>query len=122
MNPFERGLQKIRHLRTPEGSNKLGTGIAEKTLLALAITLVGIGGVHSALDIAEREMGIEYPESQSRDGTTYTVRPGDNFWRLNFDRGADPECVARVNGIENPRLIHPGQKIEFPSECQISNK
>lgn len=121
MNPFERGLQRIRYLRTPEGSNKLGIGTAEKTLLTLA-TLLVIGGIHRVLTIAEGGMGIEYLKDQSRDGATYTVRPGDNLFRIGLNLGADPECLARVNGIENPRLIHPGQELKNPPECQTSNK
>lgn len=121
-NRIEEGIQKLRYYTgTPEGRNIVGKETAKNVMRTLGV-LVAIGTIYNTIRIAEGEMGIECPESQSRDGTTYTVKPGDNFWGLNRNFGTDPDCVARENGIENQRLIHPGLKIVFPSECQTSNK
>lgn len=121
-NKIEAGLQKINYyIRTPEGQNELGKETAQNALRTLGILLT-IGTIHSCLNIAEGGVGISEQNKQSRDGITYTVRPGDNLFRIALEWGADYNCLARVNGIEDPRLIHSGQEIKKSSECQISNK
>jgi rare lipoprotein A len=42
----------------------------------------------------------------------YTVKPGDTLWKIGkqlFKR--DPYQIARDNGVTNPNLIRPGQKL-----------
>jgi len=42
----------------------------------------------------------------------YVVKPGDTLWKIGkslFNK--DPKQIAKDNGLSNPDLIHPGQKI-----------
>ncbi|HLO17612.1 MAG TPA: LysM peptidoglycan-binding domain-containing protein [Anaerolineales bacterium] len=44
----------------------------------------------------------------------YIVRPGDTLYRIALRYGTTYTEIARVNGISNPRLIHPGQRLCIP--------
>ena len=50
----------------------------------------------------------------------YVVKPGDTLWKIGkglFNK--DPNQIAKDNGLSNPDLIHPGQKLVIypaPSE------
>lgn len=47
-------------------------------------------------------------------GASYTVRPGDTLGRIARQHGTDVATLARLNGIRNPNLIHPGQVLRVP--------
>jgi rare lipoprotein A len=50
----------------------------------------------------------------------YEVRPGDSLWKIGvrlFHK--DPQQIARDNGLTNPDLIRPGQKLLiYPTEAR----
>jgi rare lipoprotein A len=44
--------------------------------------------------------------------TEYIVKPGDTLWKIGkFLFNKDPKQIAKDNGLSNPDLIHPGQKL-----------
>jgi LysM repeat protein len=45
---------------------------------------------------------------------TYVVRRGDTLYRIALRYGTTYMELARVNGISNPRLIYPGQRLCIP--------
>ena len=54
----------------------------------------------------------------------YEVRPGDSLWKIGvrlFHK--DPQQIARDNGLTNPNLIRPGQKLMiYPTEARSAEK
>ena len=46
---------------------------------------------------------------------TYTVRPGDALPALAARFGTDTATVARLNSLQDPRRIYPGQRLIFPA-------
>ncbi len=54
----------------------------------------------------------------------YEVRPGDSLWKIGvrlFHK--DPQQIARDNGLTNPDLIRPGQKLLiYPTEARTPEK
>jgi rare lipoprotein A len=54
----------------------------------------------------------------------YEVRPGDSLWKIGvrlFHK--DPQQIARDNGLANPDLIRPGQKLLiYPTDPQPAEK
>jgi rare lipoprotein A len=54
----------------------------------------------------------------------YEVRPGDSLWKIGvrlFHK--DPQQIARDNGLTNPNLIRPGQKLLiYPTEARPAEK
>ena len=44
----------------------------------------------------------------------YTVKSGDTLSEIGARHGVDYRVLARVNNIDNPDLIFPGQKIRIP--------
>jgi LysM repeat protein len=45
---------------------------------------------------------------------TYTVKSGDNLFRIAFNCGFTTEQMAAVNGIKYPYIIYPGQVLKYP--------
>lgn len=46
--------------------------------------------------------------------TVYVVRPGDTLWAIALRYGTTPWAIAAVNGLRNPNLIYPGQRLVIP--------
>ncbi|MBO7642825.1 MAG: LysM peptidoglycan-binding domain-containing protein, partial [Alphaproteobacteria bacterium] len=67
--------------------------------------------------IANIKHTFTMPKSTGNDDTYYTVRRGDCLWIIarNFmRRGTLFTIIANRNGIENPDLIFPKQKLQIP--------
>jgi LysM repeat protein len=47
-------------------------------------------------------------------GTTYTVRRGDTLASIAYRNGTTAAAIASANGLGNPNLIYPGQKLRIP--------
>jgi LysM repeat protein len=54
------------------------------------------------------------PPPQDDDGFWYTVKKGDTLGNIGSRYGWGALTLARVNGIKNPDLIYPGQKLWIP--------
>ncbi|MBS69493.1 MAG: peptigoglycan-binding protein LysM [Pseudomonas sp.] len=60
--------------------------------------------------------GVQVVDRNQRDRVTsgqYIVRRGDTLWSIAFRFGWDWRDLARVNGIQPPHVIYPGQQIRF---------
>lgn len=44
----------------------------------------------------------------------YIVRPGDTLWSIALRFGTTPWAIAVTNGLRNPNLIYPGQRLIIP--------
>jgi len=53
-------------------------------------------------------------------GFYYTVRPGDNLFRIALRFGTTIQAIAQANGIVNPRLIRVGQVLWIPSSSSVT--
>jgi hypothetical protein len=47
-------------------------------------------------------------------GETYTVQPGDTLWAIAERCGSTVEELARLNELQDPGLIYPGQVLRLP--------
>ncbi|MBD3326594.1 septal ring lytic transglycosylase RlpA family protein, partial [candidate division KSB3 bacterium] len=64
---------------------------------------------------AHKNDNTEVQSKPSPSFTAYTIQKGDTLWDLATTRFQIPvEELIQLNGIENPRLIQPGQKIQVP--------
>lgn len=52
--------------------------------------------------------------------TIYTVKTGDTLSKIAADFGTSYQTLAQLNGILNPDLIYPGQKLSIPSGSSTS--
>jgi 5'-nucleotidase / UDP-sugar diphosphatase len=57
---------------------------------------------------------VEQPTAEAPT-QTYVVNPGDVLWKIAKQFGLAWEKVAEFNGLKNPHLIFPGQKILIPA-------
>jgi len=55
------------------------------------------------------------PPAPSSGGSTYTVQPGDNLFRIALRYNLSYLYLARYNGIANPSSIYVGQVLRIPS-------
>jgi LysM repeat protein len=51
----------------------------------------------------------------------HTVAAGENLYRIALRYNVTVAAIAQVNGIDNPRLIFPGQRLIIPSATGISS-
>ncbi|HUU00718.1 MAG TPA: LysM peptidoglycan-binding domain-containing M23 family metallopeptidase [Myxococcota bacterium] len=81
----------------------------DKTTFIFAIALLAsaCGG------LAPRGMLTPVPDAEAV-GVFHVVGPGENLISICRDYGSNPQEVAELNGIEDPGLIRPGQKIFIP--------
>ncbi len=81
----------------------------DKTTFILAIALLAsaCGG------LAPRGVLTPVPDAEAV-GVFHVVGPGENLISICRDYGSNPQEVAELNGIEDPGLIRPGQKIFIP--------
>jgi len=54
------------------------------------------------------------PPSPPGGGTSYTVRPGDNLFRIALRYNMNYLDLAQYNGIANPSRIYVGQVLRIP--------
>ncbi len=74
-------------------------GIADPNLIRAGQKLQLAGVAHAA------------PSASVQSGRTYTVQPGDTLSGIAARYATTYQHLAAVNGIENPSLIYPGEKI-----------
>lgn len=55
------------------------------------------------------------PAVPSGRSTTYTVRTGDNLYRIGLSQGVNWLRIARVNGLNWPYTIYPDQQLIIPA-------
>ena len=63
--------------------------------------------------------GVSVVDRNSRERVTsgqYVVRRGDTLWAIAFRFGWDWRDLARVNNIQPPHVIYPGQTIRFSGQ------
>src|SRR5260370_31913402 len=58
--------------------------------------------------------GLVQPVAAQNSGTTYTVQPGDNLYRIGLKFGVSADALAKANGIVNPNIVLVGQKLIIP--------
>lgn len=58
-----------------------------------------------------------YPAKKPTGGSTYTVKKGDTLSEIAKKYGTTVNKLLKDNGIKNPNLIHPGQKIKIGSSA-----
>ena len=53
-------------------------------------------------------------EEQDYSIVMYIVKKDDSLWKIAKKFGSTVDDIVRLNGIENPQVIYPGQKIFIP--------
>ncbi len=52
----------------------------------------------------------------------YVVQPGDTLWSISQKVGIDYNLLVKVNELENPDNIHPGDRLLISDKVTISGK
>lgn len=60
------------------------------------------------------------PAPEPSGETVYTVQSGDTMWAIAQKYGTDYKTIADYNGVENPSMIYPGQKLKIPGTGVIT--
>ena len=69
---------------------------------------------YSVRNYADLTEGTGEPEKPGTADTVYTVKSGDTLWGIGQKFGVPYQTIAQYNGISDPSLIYPGQKIKIP--------
>jgi LysM repeat protein len=55
-------------------------------------------------------------------GPSYVVVPGDSLWAIGIRESVDWRVIARLNGIDAPFVIYPGEKLVLPGPASTEVK
>ena len=99
---------------------RLGSGYRWKEIAAANPRLK-----NSTKILIGEQLRLPFPESFSDlRKRTHRVNAGDSLWKLAraaFGNGTAWLCLAHANPeIQNPDLLLPGQKVQFPEHCGVS--
>lgn len=84
----------------------IARGCASGGLLASLILLGGcVAGTPAPIEDRRSPARVQDPREY------YTVLPGDTLYSIAFRFGLDYRSVGRINGIAQPYIIYPGQRI-----------
>ena len=90
-----------------------------KNKVQMPISRQGKESFSSLLTSRMKETGKDQPPEKGK-AIEYEVRPGDSLWKIGarlFHK--DPQQIALDNGLTNPDLIRPGQKLLiYPTETE----
>ncbi|HNM97482.1 MAG TPA: LysM domain-containing protein, partial [Marmoricola sp.] len=64
----------------------------------------------------ERKARREERREEREEHKTYVVKSGDTLSEIGARFGVDWRDIARINHVENPDLIFPGQKFKIPNK------
>ena len=59
-------------------------------------------------------------EAQDYSIILYIVKKGDTLWNIAKEFGSTIDDIVRANGIEDPNVIMPGQKLFIPRYVKVS--
>jgi len=87
--------------------------------LIIGIIFVSFAKVSRNLQTISTKEGPRIDEqSKSNTSSTYTIKPGDDLWSISenvYKDGYKWVEIAKVNKLENPGLIHVGNKLIIPT-------
>jgi LysM repeat protein len=63
------------------------------------------------------ETPVSAPVSEA---ATYTVKSGDSIERIARQHGTTVSALAKLNGIKDGAIIHPGQKLKVPGKAAVA--
>lgn len=111
---------------------KLQESYTSLILGAVVVLVIGIlfvflakGNKNTQTSSIKQEPGTEQSSNKANTSSTYTVKPGDDLWSISenfYNDGYKWVEIAKVNKIENPGLIHVGNKLTIPTISTISQK
>lgn len=89
-------------------------------LLALSIAiLAGEQNVAIAAPVPSPPETASYNPATAGGGCycTHVVKRGENLSRIALYYGTSWPYLAQINGLRNPRIIYPGQRLRVPCGC-----
>ena len=65
---------------------------------------------------ADKPKAAPKPQVEREQYRTYTVKSGDTLSEIGERFGVSYRKIAKLNNVENPDLIYPGQKFKIPND------
>ena len=102
----------LKHLDTSR-VGRYGMGRLSRILgVVTVLTLAGCAGTGSLSPVTDLNTG---------GGGTYTVKPGDTLNVISRQTGVSVERLTALNGISNPSLIRPGQRLRLGEGASMAS-
>jgi lipoprotein NlpD len=89
---------------------------SQLALLLFILLLAGCSGHRGAAPVSDKTA------SPATSNQWVTVRKGDTLFSISFAHGRSHQSVARLNGIEPPYTIYPGQRIRISGKAPPPRK
>lgn len=112
----------LSSIKFTESYTSLILGAIVVLIVGILFVLFAKGGKNSfTSSIKDIFTGGKQESQDSNTSSTYTVRSGDDLWTISenlYKNGFKWTEIAKVNKLENPRLIYSGDKLIIPTITQ----
>ncbi len=123
--PVKRNLKKqnkngvFKHFNFAESYTSLILGAIVVLVVGILFVFFAKGNRNMQTSSTKDESSITTIDSKT--SSTYTIKPGDDLWSISediYNNGYKWIEIAKVNKLENPGLIHVGNKLIIPTVAQ----
>lgn len=108
--------------KLPESYTSLIIGAIVVLVIGILFVLIAKGNKNSQVDIGD---SAKTEQQNSNTSSTYTIKPGDDLWSISenvYKDGYKWVEIAKINNLENPGLIHAGNKLTIPKITPIQKE
>jgi hypothetical protein len=119
--PFQYTIENVENaeqlnIKTNIGVVKTNFELQQETNIDIEFTLIFDVALNSnvALNIIEEINEEEKENIEDCSLIIYLVKQNDSLWQIAKNFKSTVDDIVRVNGIENPNIINPGEKLYIP--------
>ncbi len=87
-------------------------------VLIVGILFISFAKINKSSQTSSTKDSLKTEEQKSNTSSTYTINPGDDLWSISenvYQDGYKWIEIAKLNKLENPALIHAGNKLIIPT-------
>ena len=106
-------LRPGQELKLPDKSPDPSTQVADGTASALSL-IEGRPGASSKVEAPPGGTAVKNPSLPTDSGKVYVVGKGESVYTIAQKFKISPQSLLRLNQIEDPKLLKPGQKLHVP--------
>ena len=111
--------------KLPESYTSLILGAIVVLVIGILFVFFAKGNKNTQTSSINQGPETEQSSSKADTSSTYTIKTGDDLWSISenvYNDGYKWVEIAKVNKIENPGLIHVGNKLTLPKITPIQKE
>jgi putative chitinase len=109
--------QLVNQIKSGESFTNLILGAIVIIVIAITVIVFIKNNKQGQTSSTTDDVSVEQEEN-GMTSSTYTIKTGDSLWSISektYKSGYNWKEIAKANNLENPGLIHAGNKLKLPS-------